>query len=216
MSLTFDVETHTYRLDGRRLPSVTGAIRAAGFLDDLTWFGSAAALRRGRIVHALAAAVDDLGWTDPLRCPALPVGYTSAPREIVVLRADGRLAAACPSELVGYFRGYVAFRQMYRGRWSAVERPIARGDLGYAGTPDRIGILNGRPAVLEIKTGTASGWHGYQLAAYDMLDPLPFERLRVAVYLPGDGTYKLRTYADGNDRICFLRSLARVGVGSDD
>lgn len=208
--LSFDVETHAYTWHGRRLPSVTWTLRETGHLDDLTWFGSAAALVRGRTVHALTALMDATAWADPGRVVRLPKGYRAAPRSLVVQGADGGLCAACPPAFAGYFRAYAAFRSTYAGRWTFIETAVARPDLGYAGTPDRIGVLAGRPAVLEIKTGAAAAWHGIQMAAYDLLDPLPFERDRAAVYLQADGTFRIRRYADAEDRMRFLRALGQV------
>ncbi len=80
-----------------------------------------------------------------------------------------------------------------------IELPIFH-SCGFATTLDRIGLLNGRPVVLEIKTGTCPGWVGLQtggqmLAARERfkageLDIEKFPTARCAVQLSADGKYK--------------------------
>jgi hypothetical protein len=206
----FDAAAHTYRADGRRLPSVTGVLRRAGHLDDLTWFGSPAAKARGRLVHTLTAVLDAADCTALGATLPVPKGLLAPPPELLVLDAAGRLSVAIPDDLRPYLDAYRRFRVIYGPRWDVVERPMARLDLGYAGTPDRVGTLNGQPAVVEIKTGGPAEWHGYQLAGYDLLDPLPFARRRVGVYLRPDGKFRVRRYDDQEDRYHFLRALAQA------
>jgi hypothetical protein len=68
-----------------------------------------------------------------------------------------------------------------------VEQPYYNAELDLAGTPDRIGMIAGRDVVLDIKSGPAAAFHGIQLAAYDLLVPLPHRRRRIGLYLRPDG-----------------------------
>jgi len=74
--------------------------------------------------------------------------------------------------------------------------------LAYAGTVDRIGLLNGKRVVLEIKT-TASLLPGTAIQCAAYLEAFNYDRPReeqatgrVAVWLRNDGTYQLKTFED--------------------
>jgi hypothetical protein len=71
------------------------------------------------------------------------------------------------------------------------EHPV----LGYAGTPDRIGTVDGHLSVVDIKTGSKQQWHSIQLAAYAHFDLQRYLRYRrVVVRLDREGTYALDLY----------------------
>lgn len=208
--VTFNREAHAYSLDGRALWSVTAVLKRAGYLDDLAFCGTPEHKRRGRCVHQLTMAYDLSPWTD-LREPTIldpTISQTFDPE--VLTFAFGTLAVWCPPTLHGYLDAYVKWRRLFAARWVHVEQPMARADLGFAGTPDRMGLFNGSPAVIEVKAGGPAKWHGYQLAGYDLLDPLPFPRRRLAVYLQPDGAFRMKAYSDPEDQQHFLRALASV------
>ncbi len=207
MTLTFDPRLHAYAIGERRLPSVTGVLRLAGHLDDLAWFGTPEALERGRLVHALTHAVDVTGWDDLGTPIPLPAWGVVVPRSLVVLGAGGRLRVGCPEPLRGYVEAYRAVRALYGPRWDRAEEPLASPGGDFAGTPDRMGVFNGAPCVAEIKTGEHAAWHGYQTAGYDLLEPLPFRRRRVGIYLRRDGDFRIRRFEDDEDYACFGRAL---------
>lgn len=56
--LTFDADSHIYRVNGRKVPSVTGLLKTGGLIDD-RWFNDAAAWR-GSVVHK-CCELDDKG-----------------------------------------------------------------------------------------------------------------------------------------------------------
>jgi hypothetical protein len=92
-----------------------------------------------------------------------------------------------------------------------LEEPRGHAALGFAGTPDRVGTLNGRPTILEIKTGTEAGWHGLQTAAQDVLLHRTYGRYqRKALYLGADGRPRLRSHADSGDYLRFFDALERT------
>lgn len=139
------------------------------------------ALRRGTAVHA-ATLLLDLGDT-----PVLPLAWD------------------------GYLRAYVAFRRDIRCSWQEMEEPRISRLYGFAGTPDRVGLVAGRPALLELKTAQAASrvaWHGYQTAGQDLLMGGPRGvRQRLVAYLLPDGRYRLREYRDSGDYLAFLEAL---------
>lgn len=125
MTLTYNDEDHTYALDGRPVPSVTeivGLLTAKKYSD-----ANAAVLeqakRRGTAVHELCEAID---------CGVDPEDLEIEP------------------ELVGYVNAYLTFLRDWRPEWLHIEKPLYT--LDYAGRCDRIGIIDGKTAIVDIKT----------------------------------------------------------------
>lgn len=166
--LTFDEERHEYRFGGRLIPNVTRV------LDPLADFGGASpevlllARERGRRVHE-ACEADDLGTIDE---------------------------ATVDLETAMYLEGYRKFKRENAHAWSGIEERVYHPVFEYAGTLDRIGTLHGRPAMLDIKSGSRQRTTALQTAAY--LKAKGTERhiqaastRRFALYLHDDGTYTL-------------------------
>lgn len=136
----FDAEAHVYTMNGRRLPSVTGILKAEGCIDSTGW--NEFAMTRGAAIHAATHYFDqgclDWGSLDPRSRPGL--------------------------------LAYVNFRAQTGFHPSIIETPLPS-RTGYAGTPDRIGILNGKPVLVDFKSGNGGWkpWHDLQLGAYAQL-----------------------------------------------
>ena len=83
----------------------------------------------------------------------------------------------------------------------------------YAGTLDRVGLLNGVRSVIDIKTVAVLGPHtGVQLAAYQEalnsnLKKADHINKRFAVQLKPDSTYRLQPYTDKSDFSVFTSLL---------
>jgi hypothetical protein len=80
----------------------------------------------------------------------------------------------------------------------------------YAGIVDRIGHLGRKKAVVDIKSGVAMRWHGYQTCAYSMIFFPGMIPLRLSVYLKPDGTYSIKEHAIQQfpgDKEIFLSAL---------
>ena len=98
--------------------------------------------------------------------------------------------------------------------WHGLEEPVADLALGYAGTPDRWGTLDGEPVVVDLKTGAVPGWAPLQLVAYARLaldDTRVSRRRRLVVQLLPTGRYSVREYPlvnFGRDERVFLAALA--------
>lgn len=180
MNFTFDPTTHTYRLDGRTLPSVTQVIRGVGLIDfqgiDQEILDRASAF--GAAVHQACHYADqgDLNW-DTL------------------------------DELIKvYVQSWLNFRgDMHLQSFGAIEEPIYNEGYFFAGTPDRIN--SHKNIIIDIKTGQVQPWIGLQLAAYSILAGMPTAR-RIAVQLKPDGKFTVHEFTDRKDREVFLAALA--------
>lgn len=113
-------------------------------------------------------------------------------------------------EYDGYVAAYGLFLRDARPNWLHLEHVVYDATLGYAGTADRVGLLNGAWAVLDIKTGPPAPWHGLQLAAYGRLLPGPtgLRPVRYDLYLAETGTYRLEPQRTRTDDATFLAALA--------
>lgn len=167
--LTFDEATHTYTLCGIRLPSVTEITRFCVYdYKSDRPWLAEAAARRGTAVHEACALID----------------YGEEPEET--------------PEIAGYLKAYRRFLADYKPEWKLIEHPIGSILLGYAGTLDRFGTIDGAPAILDIKTGQLhDAALSAQLTAYAELRQtetflLPPEPALYALKLSNDGTYILK------------------------
>jgi hypothetical protein len=172
----FDPETHTYTLNGERLPSITQILKGEGFID--TAFFTEYGRDRGSIVHRITHW-HDTGELDPESVDPALEGYLSAWRKF---RAESG------------FKPYI------------IEQPMASEVYRFAGTPDRIGVMDGDDAIPEIKTGEVQPWTGLQTAAQEIL--YGKRAKRYAVRLTEDGKYKLIPFTDRNDRGVFLAAVS--------
>lgn len=167
--LTFDEATHTYTLCGIRLPSVTEITRFCAYdYKSDRPWLAEAAASRGTAVHEACALID----------------YGEEPEET--------------PEIAGYLKAYRRFLADYKPEWKLIEHPIGSILLGYAGTLDRFGTIDGAPAILDIKTGQLhDAALSAQLTAYAELRQtetflLPPEPALYALKLSNDGTYILK------------------------
>lgn len=191
MTLMFDAATHTYRVNGRVVPSVTQVLETVRVLDvgDYSRDGDdaqAARMQRGTDIHAWTRAYD----VDPVAAEtsAVATGLTTAPYCAAYRQA---LADLTPVTL-----------------WA--EQPLYDAVLRVAGTPDRVWrfVDHGAPvdAVVDLKTGDPDSWHRYQLAGYRALFRANPELARelglsprldgYGLYLGALGTYRLVRYPD--------------------
>ena len=157
--MIFNADTHQYLHGTRQVRSVTGLIKAAGLLGPAAAFYSAEAAERGTRVHQ--ACLDlDLG-------------------NAIQMDDDEAL----------YLDSYAQWRTLVAPIWTSMEEPRHSERYDLAGTADRLGTINGKPVIVDFKTGAAASWHGLQLALYDLLydDLPPMIRRRIVVHLRKDG-----------------------------
>ena len=174
-TIHFDPDTHCYSLDDREIRSVTQRIARAGLLGSAPTWHTPEAAERGTAVH-LACHQSDIG-------------------------AELDICA----EWDGYLRSYQAWSRAMAPTWTSMEQPYYNAELDLAGTPDRIGTMAGRDVVLDIKSGPPASWHGIQLAAYDLLVPLPHRRRRIGLYLDAHGDIaRMKDYRASADYVIAL------------
>ena len=174
----FDSARHVYTLDGQQIPSVTQLLDAAQLVKGKKYF-TESSRQRGSEVHALAADYDlgvDLGG---------------------ILEKSGVRA---------YVLGYIGAAMALKPRWEAVEEPEVHPVFRFAGTPDRVGTVFGRPTVAEIKTGARSDEHAVQVALQAVLishrlriDPDDIQR--IVIYTKKTGKYETDQWKAKADRV---------------
>lgn len=183
----FDAEAHVYTIDGiGPVVSVTQAIHAAGLIDTTRYTDTGR--DRGTLVHLMTELHD----TDDLDIESLDPA------------------------LVPYWEAYRRFLSELQPRvtWSHIEQRLADHARRFAGTIDRLGQWDGRDLVLDIKSGGRESWHGVQTWAYaelcesNGLVVSARRARRAALYLAGDGTYRLDEHTDTtNDRAAWQAAL---------
>lgn len=156
MNLTFEPESHTYRLEGKVIPSVTQILTSEGFIDG-SWF-TEYSRDRGTKVHRAIELYDDGDLDeerlDPVLRPYLEAWKRfKAHASVSVLRSEIQLAS-----------------EAYQ----------------FAGTVDKTALLGGMKAVLDIKTGEVQPWTGLQLAAYQLLLAETMPRIAVQLKADGN------------------------------
>ena len=179
---TFDEATHTYTLNGRRLPSVTQILKPIG--PDFTMVPAdvlEAKRQLGTAAH-LACELDDDDDLDELTLAEALQPYVAAWRKF---KAD---------------TGALVLDN---------ERQLFHASLGFAGTIDRRVTLRGDLWLLDLKTSAEPhASYGVQLAGYHLLTQLDEPHRRGTVHLRDDGTYRLHEFKNPNDAACFRALLA--------
>ena len=181
--LVFDSATHTYRLGGVHVPSVTQILERLGFYD-ATWYTEHSRLR-GVLVH---------------RAIELRIAGD--------LPEDHGVTEAEP-----YLNAWERFCQESIFTPICSELRLASPCHRYAGTIDVLGVFHrhgrGVPALLDLKTGQRQHWWPIQLAGYQILalENGMGARHRYNLQLSGDGSYSLWEAAAPNDRNVFLAAL---------
>ena len=178
----FDEATHTYTLDGVVIPSVTEicAPITCGKYPPVGVVQQAAA--RGTRVHELCALYD----------------MDALPDEI-------------EAELVGYVKAWAAFCRDYKPVWRHIELPLygspATG-LPFAGTLDRIGEIDGRTLVVDIKT-TASLDRPAKVALCEQITGYEWLADVNDIDVSCGAGMGVQLFADGNYRVHLIAEIAK-------
>ncbi len=177
-SLHFDAESHTYRLAGRVLPSVTQALRFLENFENVPQRLLEAAAEFGRHVHE-ACHLHNMGrldWSalDPALHP-----YVSAYDKFLIET------------------GFVV---------TASEERVVNARYGFAGTLDVRGRYKRRPGLVDIKsTAALPATVGPQTAAYEKC--CEGSHRRYALLLRPDGEFRFKPLTDLRDWPLFLSCL---------
>jgi hypothetical protein len=162
--LLFFDEGHKYTIDGEELPSVSELTRfiSREIYGDVGQFNLDRAADRGTAVHKATELLDKYG------------------------------TAEIDEDISPYLKAYIAFRKEHKCEWQKIEYATHHPENLYAGTLDRVGTVDGKLVVLDIKTSSTIQKPLYtaQLNLYRKMLPDPIEQL-VILHLKKDGTYKL-------------------------
>ena len=132
---------------------------------------------------------------------------------------DKGILGEVPDGMQGFADGWAKFREDSGFTPTIIEAKAANLIHGYVGTMDRAGTISipyhtfNRKGdgvvvqgwtVIDIKTGQEFAYHGIQMAAYSglLLDGMAYNRM--ALYLPGDGSYKPVIFDDPADYSVWL------------
>lgn len=179
----FDARAHRYTVGARVVPGIHSVLKHAGYEQTDSPWFTPEHQARGSAIH-LATLHHDLGQTVRL-----------------------------PAEWRGYFDAYLGLLAAVTCRWHKLEHPKVHRGLGCATIIDRVGTVNGRQAIVELKTGYPEPWHAIQLAGAHIIynAPRPLNRLsghaRIAFYLQSDGRFRVREYDGTNDHDKFVRAV---------
>lgn len=192
--LLFYEPTHTYTLGGVEIPGVTEicAPLLAGKYPAVAGVVNAAAARGTRI-HELCALYDMEALPDEIEAEAVP-----------------------------YLQAWAAFCRDFRPTWEFVELRMFGEihELPIAGTADRIGLIDGKRCVVDIKTAQSMERASKialccQLEGYAHMSPHPICSRGLGVQLMKDGSYRVLDQAKlekkyGFDSLLLLAQLRRI------
>lgn len=190
--LTFDPASHSFTLDGLPVPNVTRILSPLSDSDYAYHEYMESARRRGVAVHEATERYDRMRGTSEVWKPDDdPMAETVAP----------------------YLAAWQKFLEDTGFEVHSIEEAVASNRHRYAGILDRLGVLNGRRAVIDIKTTVAiKPVMGVQLAAYQAaynegrLKAEQYPR-RFVCQLRKDGNYRLEEFRDRADMTVFLALL---------
>jgi hypothetical protein len=109
--------------------------------------------------------------------------------------------------VAGYLEGWKLFRNEMGFTPTQVEMFVYNETYGYCGTLDRLGTMNGKLYLLDIKSGVKEWWHPLQSAAYALCLPPDTIYKRASVYLSATGKYKIDYYINKQDYHDWLSTL---------
>lgn len=178
--LAFDESSHTYSIGGSMLPSVTQILQQLTDFSRVPPDVLAAKAALGTRVHA-ACEYDDEGDLDE---------------------------SSVDADVEPYLQGYRRFLADTRARVVCNEQRVWHATYRYAGTLDRVMIIDGERWLIDIKTSIATpATAGPQTAAYlAALGDRSVTR-RGALRLRPDATYRLDALTGADDWSVFLACL---------
>lgn len=195
-AFTFSEALHQYtRSDGLVVPSATQVLRRTGWIsfEDVQKDVLERASQRGTAVHAITEFLD--------------TEFAGVPEEELDL-------APVDPEYLPYVQAWLKFKRECDVKILDVEQQsiVTLNGMPYGMKYDRLASVNGREAILEIKTSAQKAeWWGCQTAAYDSglpQCPNQLHRDRYAVQLKSDGQYRLWPFTDEQDYQAWTWMLA--------
>lgn len=178
--LTFDEASHTYRLGGVLLPSVTTILKPLVDFSGIPADVLEAKRRLGSDVHLASQLLDE----------------------------DDLDEDTVAENVAGYLNAYRRFKADTGAVVLANEQRVVDEKLLFAGTLDRKFLIRGAKWLIDLKTCISCPIAvGPQTAAYQRADGDDSVTHRGALRLRPDGTYRLDQLTDPNDWACFMAAL---------
>ena len=167
-NIEFDEEKHLYTVDGVKMPGVTEILSplTAKHYGDISKETLRLAADRGTAVHE--------------QCELIDYGF--------------EIDEEFPVEWDGYVNAYRSFLNDYRPKWQGIEEMVFCESDGYCGRVDRYGRINGKTAVLDIKTTSSPTKANYMAGACQTVaygNALKNVEKGFLLYLKKDGDYRL-------------------------
>ena len=183
--LIFNEENHTYTLDGKPLMSVTQILRPIG--GDYS-----------KIPPDVLEKARVRGVASHKACELYDLG---------ILDFD-----SVDDTVQQYLNGWIKFMKEHDYEHVASENIMVSEKYMYAGTADKLCLLDGVETVIDLKcTAKIAPATAIQTAAYAEMSN---SKRRLCVRLKPDGTYEKREYTDKNDFNIFL-SLLNIAKWSE-
>jgi len=178
--LIFKAKTHQYFLGKRELPSVTTVLQSVGLIDysGVDRDVLEYARERGILVHEACRLFDE-GDLDEENLDPILKPYVDAWKKFL-------------------------FHSQFKVE--RIEVPMCDHTYGFAGTPDRIGMIRGRRTIVDIKPPTHKPWYQLQTAGYSFFVPETLQ-FRLVVHLRPDGEFRVSEHTNMQDRQRFLACL---------
>lgn len=197
---TFEPETHTYRLEGRVLVSVTQVLNE---------WREAKVYGKRFLVHTTSGAAIDGEVMDNAAT------FGKAVHEGAKLILTGEIDWNTVDEaLIPPLMEFMRWTEDYKVKPVHVEEPMYSERHGVAGTPDLIGTVNGfrHLDITDIKTGLVNEAVGPQVAGYEIIfrerEKYRKPIVRHELILPRDGSpYRFNALTNNQDGPFFLSRL---------
>ena len=177
MDIRFKQDTHQYFVDGIEYPSVSTIITGLAMSDfrSVPTHALEEGRARGTEVHAICESFDN--------------------GVLKIETIDERLA--------GYTKAWLTFCKDFKPSWVEIEKMLFSKTWGYCGRLDRVGIINGKANLLDIKTSemkipsNAIQSALYQIA-YEEMKGVRIKERKV-IHLSADGKYKIEEHNNKSD-----------------
>ena len=135
----FEPKEHKYFSGKREFPSITFLLKHFGMCPDYDRFGNDTARDFGTHAHAATALLD-----------------------------QNNLGEYHP-DMEPWLNGYRKFLHVHQPEWTAIEKPFISFVWGFAGMPDRFGMMSRKTSIVEIKFGAENDSHELQTAGQQIL-----------------------------------------------
>ncbi len=185
--LNFKSDTHEYFWHGAPVPSVTQIIQSANLanFDSVPWHILKKACELGTYVHQATEYLDN----NTLDFDTIDEG------------------------VFPYLQAWERFKIDTGFKIKFIEVRLYSQKYKFAGTIDRIGTINDKEVIPDIKTGVHSISHAVQTSAYAQLAKeagilTQRKANRLTVKLNSDGSYSLKPHKGNADFAVFLNALA--------